>query len=224
MSPAFFAVSNVRKRYGRMTALDGVSLAIGSGEKVAFVGSNGSGKTTLLRALIGLVRVEGRATVGGVDVAQHPELALRDVAYIPQIAPPVDVPVEDLLGTFMQLRNRGTRPVHDHAGCLGLDLGSVLRTRFRDLSGGMRQKVLAALALAVDTRAIVCDETTANLDPAARKAFFAALHERPADSIVVLCSHRAEEVAGLVGRVVELADGKIVSDGPFRASTDLDVA
>ena len=81
-------VAQVTKRFGRVTALDGVTLTIASGEQVAFVGANGSGKTTLLRALLGLVRVEGRVTIGGVDVAREPEIALRSVAYIPQIAPP----------------------------------------------------------------------------------------------------------------------------------------
>lgn len=64
-------VAQVTKRFGRVTALDGVTLTIGSGEHVAFVGANGSGKTTLLRALLGLVRVEGRVTIGGVDVARE---------------------------------------------------------------------------------------------------------------------------------------------------------
>ncbi|MFO0742492.1 MAG: ATP-binding cassette domain-containing protein [Labilithrix sp.] len=65
-------IRNVTKRFGRVTALDGVTLSIGAGEKLAFVGANGSGKTTLLRAVLGLVRVEGEVTIAGVDVARKP--------------------------------------------------------------------------------------------------------------------------------------------------------
>jgi ABC-type multidrug transport system ATPase subunit len=97
---------------------------------------------------------------------------------------------------------------------LGLDLGACAAKRFRDLSGGMKQKLLAAMALATEAPILVCDEPTANLDGEARSAFFAELAGRPAGGIVVLCSHRSEEVAELVDRVVELRDGRIAYDGP----------
>jgi len=188
-------VAQVTKRFGRVTALDSVTLTIGSGEQVAFVGANGSGKTTLLRALLGLVRVEGRVTIGGVDVAREPEVALRSVAYIPQIAPPIDAPVREV--------------VRGHAA---LDVSTTRGKRFSDLSGGMKQKLLAAMALACEAPVLVCDEPTANLDGDARASFFEQLAERPKSGIVVLCSHRIEEVRQLVRRVVELGDGKVVRD------------
>ena len=77
-------VAQVKKSFGPVVALEGVTFEILAGERVAFVGANGSGKTTLLRALLGLVRVEGRVTILGSDVAREPEVALRSVAYVPQ--------------------------------------------------------------------------------------------------------------------------------------------
>jgi len=205
-------VFEVSKRFGRVQALDRVSTQIKRGERVAIVGTNGSGKTTLLRALVGLVAVEGRVEIDGVDVARSPDRALAQVAYAPQIAPPLDAPVDELVRLQGALRGIARSAVVERACRLGLDLDSVRNTRFRDLSGGMKQKVLAALALSADAPVLICDEPTANLDAHARAAFFAQVEERGRDAIVVLCSHRVDEVRHLVDRVIELREGKVVRD------------
>jgi ABC-2 type transport system ATP-binding protein len=205
-------VTQVSKRFGLVTALDGVSLAIERGERVGFIGSNGSGKTTLLRCLLGLVRYEGRITLGGVDVAREPELALKSVAYIPQVAPPIEAPTSEVIRAHADLRGISIAAIEERGRALGLDPGSCRDKRFRDLSGGMKQKLLAAMALAVEAQVLVCDEPTANLDGDARAEFFRQLDERPKDAIVVLCSHRIEEVTQLVDRVVEFSDGHLRRD------------
>jgi ABC-type multidrug transport system ATPase subunit len=207
-------IAHVRKAFGPVVALDGVSLELGAGESVAFVGANGSGKTTLLRALLGLLRFEGRICIGGVDVAREPEVALRCVAYIPQIAPPIDAPVEEVVRAHAAIRGMRDDETATRAQRLGLDLGACRRKKFRELSGGMKQKLLAAMALASGAPVLVCDEPTANLDGEARASFCAQLAERPASGLLVLCSHRAEEVRQLVRRVVELDGGRVVRDGP----------
>jgi ABC-type multidrug transport system ATPase subunit len=205
-------VAAVNKRFGRVVALDGVSFGVAPGERVAFVGANGSGKTTLLRALLGLVRVEGKITIGGADVAREPEVALRSVAYIPQIAPPIDAPVREVVRAYAALRGIAVDDIRAEATRLTLDLAASEKKRFRDLSGGMKQKLLAAMALATRAAILVCDEPTANLDGDARAAFFEALASRPKTDTVILCSHRIEEVQRLVDRVIELGDGRVVRD------------
>lgn len=205
-------ICKVSKRFGKVAALRGVSLRIAAGERVAFVGSNGSGKTTLLRALLGLLRVEGQILIDGVDVARAPQLALSRVAYIPQVAPPLDASVEEVVRAQAQLRGIDRAAIVERASRLMLDLASVAELRFRDLSGGMRQKLLAALALATEAPILVCDEPTANLDAAARAAFFKELASLPKARIVILCSHRSEELEGLVDRVIELAEGYVARD------------
>lgn len=205
-------IEHVSKRFGRVCALDDVSLEISAGERVALVGTNGSGKTTLLRALLGLIRFEGHVRIGGSDVALSPERALREVAYVPQISPPLDAPVREVLATFAALRGIQPQACIDCAADLGLQLAGALATRFRDLSGGMRQKLLAAMALAAHPRVLVCDEPTANLDAAARGAFLQQLERRASDSILIVCSHHEADVRPLVTRIVELRDGSVLSD------------
>lgn len=206
------SVEGARKRFGQVVALDGITLSIASGERVAFVGTNGSGKTTLLRALLGLVRIEGRVTIEGIDVALAPEIALRRVAYIPQIAPPLDAPVSEIVRAHAALRSKSEDAIWDRVVRLGMDVDAARPKRFRDLSGGMKQKLLAAMALASDAPILVCDEPTANLDGRARAAFLAELALRPKEHVLVVCSHRLEEVAPIVARVTELADGRVASD------------
>lgn len=206
------AFQQVGKRFGQVTALDAVSLSIAPGARVALIGTNGSGKTTLLRALCGLLRVEGRVTLYGLDVAREPQRALRHLAYVPQLAPPLDAPVRELVRTACALRGVEPAAVAERASMLGLDLDAVAKTRVRDLSGGMKQKVLAALALAAEADVLVCDEPTANLDLQARDSFFSLVSQRPPDSILIVCSHRIEEVRQYVDRVVEMRDGRVLRD------------
>ena len=110
------------------------------------------------------------------------------------------------------LRNRNPLAVSARAKRLGLDLETVAKIRVRDLSGGMKQKLLAALALTAEAPVLVCDEPTANLDPASRRVFFEEVLARPSSSILVLCSHRVDEVQHLVERVVQLDEGRVVAD------------
>ncbi|MCK6537082.1 MAG: ABC transporter ATP-binding protein [Polyangiaceae bacterium] len=205
-------IAHVSKSFGKVTALRDVCLGIEAGERVAFVGANGSGKTTLLRSMLGLLSVDGRVSIAGVDVHQSPEVALKSVAYMPQIAPPLEAPVREVVAAICRLRGIEPRNVEARAARMGLILGDVAKKRMRDLSGGTKQKLLAALTLAAEAPILVCDEPTANLDAQARAAFFSQLDARPKHHITVLCSHRIDEVRQLVDRVVELSEGRVERD------------
>lgn len=209
-------IRGVSKSFGSVRALRDIDLEIAPGERVAFVGSNGSGKTTLLRALLGLLRFSGRIEIHGLDVSREPARALARVAYIPQVAPPIEASVHEVVLAHTTLRGIQPTAVKSCAARLGLDLGEQQRTRFRDLSGGMRQKLLASLALATNADVLVCDEPTANLDVSARAAFFEQVAQRSSDGIAIFCSHRLEEVEGFVDRVIELREGVLVQNDWLR--------
>lgn len=210
-------VVHVEKRFGKLTALADVSLSISRGQRVALVGSNGSGKTTLLRAMCGLLRVSGTVLIDGVDVQKQPERALASLAYIPQLPPPLDAPVQELVRACCALRGSSQEAVRNLAERMGLSLAAVAKTRVRDLSGGMKQKLLAAIALASDVSLFLCDEPSASLDREARDALFSLLSERSKETTIVLTCHRIEEVRHLVDRVIELKEGRIVRDEPMTA-------
>ena len=210
-------VQAVSKRFDNVVALTSVSLRVERGERVALVGSNGSGKTTLMRAVCGLLRVEGKIEIDGIDVALNPARALAALAYMPQGAPPLEAPVAELVRAYCSLRGLSPPQVASQAARLTLDLDTVARTRVRDLSGGMKQKLLAALALTCEAPLLVCDEPSASLDAEARAALFEALRGRSSESTLVLCSHRLDEVRGLVSRVIEMKDGRVARDEPIGA-------
>jgi ABC-2 type transport system ATP-binding protein len=95
---------------------------------------------------------------------------------------------------------------------LGLDVHPLRRQSFAKLSGGQKQKLLIAVALGRNARLLIMDEPAANLDPEARLTFFQLLAERSEDSTMLISSHRLDEVAALVKRVVELDRGRVVLD------------
>jgi ABC-2 type transport system ATP-binding protein len=111
--------------------------------------------------------------------------------------------------------------VHELAGRLGLEVAPILARPFSKLSGGMKQKLLIAIALGRDAQVLVMDEPAANLDPAARKIFFELLAERQARTTMLISSHRINEVASLVNRVIELDMGKVVLDERIADETAL---
>jgi ABC-2 type transport system ATP-binding protein len=197
--------------------LDGVSLRVAPGESVALVGPNGSGKTTLLRAVLGLLRVEGEVRVAGHDPWSDHAAAQVHVAWVPQRAPVLPIPVCEMVSAWAEMRRLPAARLAECAADFGLDLATLGALPFPALSGGMQQKLLAAMALASECPILLFDEPTANLDPHAREVFFDRLEQRTPAPTVLLSSHRVEEVTHLVDRVVVLTDGLVRFDGRLDA-------
>lgn len=211
MKPAI-EVRDLRKAWDGRQVLRGVNLTIAPGERVALVGPNGSGKTTLLRCILGFVRGEGWVRVRGEDPWDNHAVAMHGVAYVPQRAPALPAPVRELAAAWAQLRSTSPDALDGAARTFGLDLASLGNVRFSALSGGMQQKLLAAMALASPVSVLCFDEPTANLDPTARAVFLAALAARDPQPAILLSSHRMEELHDLVDRVIVLADGEVRFD------------
>jgi len=202
------------RRFGRVEALRGVDLALPSGRRIGLVGPNGSGKSTLLRVLMGLLDHGGEVRVGGLDPRrQRLELAGR-LAYVPQLAPGLAATVAELARTVERLRGLDLATLRARAAALGLRWEAIERVPFRGLSGGMRQKLLVALALASGADLIVLDEPTASLDAGTRETFFEMFGALPETTTSILCSHRLDEMRHLVDHVVCLEEGRVRFDGP----------
>ncbi len=198
-------LEHVDKRFAKVQALKDVTLGIPSGAKVALIGPNGSGKTTLIRALMGLVEHRGQVRLGGDK---------RDIAYVPQIAPHMAATVGELVRAICELRGMPREAVETAARRLDLPLATLAKREFRALSGGSKQKLLIALALAARPRLLILDEPTASLDADARGRFLSLQKELAGDATLILCSHRLEEIRSLVDHVIALEDGIVVYDGP----------
>lgn len=204
-------LDHLTKAFGRHVVLDAVSLVIDAGDRIALIGANGAGKTTLIRCLLGEYVYEGEILVDGRSPRAERCAVLASMGFVPQIAPPLKMPVGELLRFAAGISSTDISHVVDVLMSLGLSLEDVRKKPFVKLSGGQKQKILAAIALARDCGFLILDEPAANLDPAARKVMFELLAERP-ERPMLISSHRLEEVVGIVNRVIELDRGRIVLD------------
>ncbi|HKJ76411.1 MAG TPA: ABC transporter ATP-binding protein [Gammaproteobacteria bacterium] len=200
------------KRFRRNTVLNGIDLEIERGNRVALVGSNGAGKTTLIRCLLGEYTREGKVMVDGMDPRVHRSEVLGRFGFVPQLPPPLKMPVGQLIQFSAAVCGADPARMEAVAENLGLDPATVRRQPFVKLSGGQKQKLLISIALGRDTDVLVMDEPAANLDPEARHTFFKLLAERQDHSVMLISSHRLDEVASLVNRVIEMDRGNIVLD------------
>ncbi len=202
----------VGKRFRRREVLQRIDLTIERGHRVALVGSNGAGKTTLIRCLLGEYRHDGRVLVDGLEPRLHRKEVLARIGFVPQLPPPLKMPVGQLIRFAAGVCDADPRRMVEVAGRLGLDVDRFRHQPFVKLSGGQKQKLLIAIALGRDSELLVLDEPAANLDPDARHIFFGLLAEKKERAAMIISSHRLDEVAPLVNRVVEMDQGRVVLD------------
>ena len=206
-------VAGLRKSFGRTVALDGLDLAVRSGEVHGFLGPNGAGKSTALRVLLGLLRADGgRATLLGGDpwrdaVALHRRLAYvpGDVTLWPSLSGGETI---DLLG---RLRGGISRARRDElVARFELDP----KKKGRAYSKGNRQKVALIAAFASDAELLLLDEPTSGLDPLMEEVFRQCVtEERDRGRSVLLSSHILAEVEALCDRVTIIRRGRTAESG-----------
>ncbi|MFN7951375.1 MAG: ABC transporter ATP-binding protein [bacterium] len=205
---------DVRRSFGRVTALKGITASVPAGARVALIGHNGSGKSTLLRILLGMLKSSGEVRIDGLSPFRDRTRLADRLAYVPQVAPRLAVPVRDLVRATAHVRGLDAERIAAAARAMDLDLAEIAPRLLRDLSGGMRQKLLIALALSVDASLYILDEPTASLDAEARQDFFRLIARIPTSATVVLCSHRLDELRQLTTHVLALRDGILEFSGP----------
>jgi ABC-2 type transport system ATP-binding protein len=208
------AVRNLVKTFGSIKALDGISLSIPSGRKVALIGPNGSGKSTLTRILMGMLAYRGEVRLDGLSPFEQRVRLARRMAYVPQSSPQLAASVADVVRAVALIRDMDEQRIAVTACQLDLDLSILADRPIRSLSAGMKQKLLIALALSSRADLLILDEPTASLDVSARARFFCLFAELARAATLVLCSHRLEEIQHLVEHVIALDNGRVVFDGP----------
>jgi len=213
MIPAI-QVDQVVKRYGGFTALAGVSLKIEQGEFFGLLGPNGAGKTTLISILAGLnFATAGNTAVMGHDVVRGYRQARRALGVVPQelVFDPFFTVRETLTiqSGYFGLRNNGAW-IEELLHCL--DLTEKADTNMRQLSGGMKRRVLIGQALVHKPPVIVLDEPTAGVDVELRQSLWQFIRRLNQDGhTIVLTTHYLEEAEALCGRIAMLKRGEIVA-------------
>jgi ABC-2 type transport system ATP-binding protein len=217
----FFDVTKVYRDFrGRPLAMgvEGLSFAIREGETLALLGPNGSGKTTVIKLLAGLlIPTCGRITVGGVDVIRKRKKALEKVGVMLGDARSIywNLTAGDNLEYFAALRGIYGKKSRERIKTLAglLDFESILTRRVGELSRGMRQRLLLAIALLPGPRLLILDEPTFGLDVASRHEIRQLLREVVSKRrcAIVIATHQMDEAQELASHVCILRQGKAVT-------------
>jgi ABC-2 type transport system ATP-binding protein len=208
--PPTVVAEGVRKTYGDVVALDGVSLSVESGEVFVLIGPNGAGKTTLVRALTGTTTPTG----GTADLfGSAPSIIDRSrLGVLPQSFRPYSrLTARELIAYYAGLYDEA-RPVEDVLADVGM--ADSADTRYENLSGGQQRRVCLGIALVNDPELLFLDEPTTGIDPAGRRT----VQDRIADlaaggTTVFLTTHDMAEAERLADRVGLLEDGDLVAVG-----------
>ena len=204
-------LEGVTKRYGKVTALDGLSLELRAGEVVALLGPNGAGKSTAVRMLLGLSAPSaGRATVLGGDPRQA-ATRMRMGAMLQVATVPRTLTVREHLEMF---RAYYAAPLSFAEVVRIAQLEGIEDRLFEKLSGGQKQRLLFGMAVCGDPDVVFLDEPTVGLDIEARRGLWAAIEGLAArGKTVLLTTHYLEEADALADRIVVIDKGKVVQEG-----------
>ncbi|HET7842962.1 MAG TPA: ABC transporter ATP-binding protein [Xanthomonadales bacterium] len=208
--------SGLTKRYGPITAVDGITFKVEPGEVLGFLGPNGAGKSTTMKMIAGFVApTAGSAKVGGFDVESQPLAAKRVLGYLPEGAPSygemtvarfLDF-VADIRGLEGDLRRQRTGFVVEH-----LSLAGVMQQTIETLSKGFRRRVGLAQAILHDPKVLILDEPTDGLDPNQKHEVRTLINAMAKDRTIVVSTHILEEVHAVCNRAIVIANGRILAD------------
>ena len=209
-------VDSLSKTYGSVQAVQGLSLAVGAGEILGLVGPNGAGKTTTLRCMTGIIPPSsGRVKIDGFDLEAQPLEAKRRLAFVPDEPRLFDyLTAWDHLVMTSRLYGVADGPARSKLLLEEFELGDRRDAYPSELSRGMKQKLMVAMALVHRPKAMLLDEPLTGLDPAAMRRMKTRIRDSAKDGVaVILSSHMLHLVEELCGRVVVVVRGKKVLDG-----------
>ncbi len=202
--------SNVTKTFGRLKALDNVSVNCGKGQTIALIGPNGSGKTTLIKSILGMVVPDS----GFITFDQHNILHdwnyRKRIGYMPQIGRyPENMSIAQVFTMMKDIRKSSTTVI-DEELITAFGLNELMNKKMRTLSGGTRQKVSASLAFLFNPDVLILDEPTAGLDPVASELLKQKIiQEKEKGKLVLITSHVLSELDDVVSEIIYMQEGKL---------------
>jgi ABC-2 type transport system ATP-binding protein len=205
------------KTFGAFTAVDHVSLQVSKGEIFGFLGPNGAGKSTTIRILCGLLSpTAGRASVNGFDVARQPEEIRRSIGYMSQkFSLYDDLTVEENIDFFSGIYGV-PRAVRADRKAYVLEMANLAERRraaTRTLSGGWKQRLALGCAILHDPPVLFLDEPTSGVDPIARGAFWALIHDLSVTGHTIFVSTHYMDEAEYCHRLALMYRGKVIALG-----------
>ena len=213
--PPAVELEGLTRRFGALTAVDGLTFAVAPGELFGLVGPDGAGKTTTLRMLAGVLRpTAGDARLAGVSVAREPERVKHSIAYMAQrFGLYGDLTVEENLDFYADLYRvpRAARPARLER-LYRFSALAPFRTRLAgQLSGGMRQKLALSCCLVHEPAILLLDEPTFGVDPISRRDLWLIVHEMVAHGTTVVVSTAYMDEAERFDRLAMLDRGRLVA-------------
>lgn len=215
-------VKDLVKRYGELTAVDGISFSVNRGEIFGLLGPNGAGKTTTLEIMETLrEKTSGQVTINGLEVSKNANdikkiigVQLQAAGYFPGLT------LTELITLFSGLYNR---KVDANELLKRVGLTDKAKAKYKDLSGGQKQRFSIATTLINKPEIIFLDEPTTGLDPQARRNLWDLIREiRNEGATVIITTHYMEEAEELCSRVAIIESGKIIAmDTPDKLIDDL---
>ena len=209
-------VKNLTKRYGKHTAVDGLSFSIDKGKIYGFLGPNGAGKSTTMNIITGyLAATEGSVVIDGADILKEPEKAKKSVGYLPEM-PPVymDMTVREYLTLAAELKgiSKLERQIQVDVIISRVNLREVSERLISNLSKGYRQRVGLAQAMIGFPETIILDEPMVGMDPGQIIEIRSLIRSMAKNHTVILSSHILAEVRELCDYILIIAGGKLVAE------------
>lgn len=209
--------SGLKKRFGSIAAVNGISLTVRRGEVLGFLGPNGAGKSTTMKMITGFLEPDaGAVKVAGIDMFTNGKAAKAKLGYLPEGAPSYgEMTAGDFLAFIAEIRGFDAAQAAKKVGAAveKTELHSVMGQRIETLSKGYKRRVAMAQAILHDPQVLVMDEPTDGLDPNQKHHVRKLISDMAAEKAIIVSTHILEEVEAVCSRAIIINKGRIVADG-----------
>ena len=208
-------VKNLVKRYGNHAAVNDLSFTVETGKVVGFLGPNGAGKSTTMNMITGYIApTEGEVVIDGIDIMDEPELAKKNIGYLPEIPPLYpDLKVREYLSFVAELKkvSKKDRDIEVHKIMSKTKTLDVSERLIKHLSKGYKQRVGLAGAMMGNPDILILDEPTVGLDPSQIIEMRELIRELSKNHTVLLSSHIMQEISAVCDEIIIINEGKMIT-------------